>query len=637
MNPKHLAEQTIPQHQLDAFFAGNCSDAYNLFGCHYRQSLGGWQFTLWAPHARAVSVVGDFNGWNPSAHPMTSVGSGIWTVLVPEAYGGNVYKYRIIGPDGGAVEKADPYAIHCETGPRTGSKVWLRETLPWNDREYMTQRKQRNPFESPMSIYEVHLGSWKLPWDGSLPNFRQLGHLLAEYCTDMGYTHVELMPVTEFPYDPSWGYQVTGYFAPTSRYGTPEDFADLVNTLHQAGIGVLMDWVPAHFPKDLHGLGRFDGAALYENQHPMMAEHPDWGTYIFDYANGAVRSFLISSAAWFLDRFHIDGIRVDAVSSMLYLDFGRQPGQWIPNRDGGNINYDAVFFLQRLNEELHRLFPDTLVIAEESTAFPKLTEPVALGGLGFDFKWNMGFMHDTLDYMALDPVYRKYHHGQIKQSMSYAFSEKYILPYSHDEVVYGKGSMPNKMSGDYYQKFHSLRTLLGFMFAHPGKKLLFMGIDIGQFDEWNFKSQLQWNLLEYSMHSGLQAYVRCLNQLYTATPALYEIERSWSGFTWLNDVDADSSALAFLRTAKDSSKLVVTCNFTPVRQDFFQIGLPGAGELTPILNSDDSGFGGIGVQIGSRCPARREPFCGQPWSARVSLPPMSCVYYSYDTKEISET
>lgn len=629
MDQYALAEKYIDKQRLYHFNDGNASDAYDTFGCHWIEPEGCWRFVVWAPHAKNVSVIGDFNGWNGQA--MIPLDCGVWAAFLSEAYPGNVYKYRIETWDGRMVEKADPFAFHCETGPLTGSKVWPMEPLDWHDSKFLKQRNKADPFSSPMSIYEVHIASWKTRWDNRPVNYREVADLLAEYCTDMGYTHVELLPITEFPYDPSWGYQVTGYFAPTSKYGTPEDFAYLVDTLHKAGIGVIIDWVPAHFPKDAHGLAQFDGQPLFESDDPVMSERPDWGTLVFDYTKGGVRSFLMSSAAWFFDRYHIDGIRVDAVASMLYLDFGREPGQWVPNWDGGNWDHNAIYFIRRFNEELHRRFPHCLVIAEESTAFPKLTEPVALGGLGFDYKWNMGFMHDTLKYMALDPVYRKYHHDQIKFSMCYAFSEKYVLPYSHDEVVYGKGSMMGKMAGDYYQKFHSLRALWGFMYAHPGKKLMFMGCEIGQFDEWNFRSQIQWNLLEYPMHSGMQNYVRHLNRFYRDNPALFEQDQSWEGFTWLNDMDYNRSCLAFLRTARDGKKVVAVCNFTPVQVDFFQLGLPGPGVLTEALNSDDVQFGGVGVHNAAPCEAYEEPFCGQPWSTRVTVPPMSCVYYNFES------
>lgn len=634
-----LAEKYIDKQNLYRFKDGNASDAYETFGCRAIPEEHCYRFVVWAPSAKSVSVIGDFNGWNGDANPMIPLECGVWAAFIPEAYPGNVYKYRITTWDGRVLEKADPFAFHCETGPKTGSKVWPMEKLDWHDGDYMRQLKKKNPFASPMSIYEVHLPSWKKPWDGSVINYREAGHLLTEYCTDMGYTHVELLPITEYPYDPSWGYQVTGYFAPTSKHGTPEDFAYFVDTLHQAGIGVIIDWVPAHFPKDAHGLAKFDGGPLFESADPVMSEHPDWGTLIFDYTKGEVRSFLMSSAALFLDRYHIDGLRVDAVASMLYLDFGRKPGEWTPNWDGGNIDHNAIYFLQRFNEEIHRRFHYALVIAEESTAYPKITEPVALGGLGFDFKWNMGYMHDTLNYMQLDPIYRKYHHDQIKFSMAYAFSEKYILSYSHDEVVYGKGSMINKMAGDYYQKFHSLRTLWGFTFAHPGKKLMFMGSEFGQFREWAFRDQLDWFLLGENMHGAMQNYVRELNKFYRSTPALYEIEQSWDGFTWLNDTDAERSCLVFMRTAKDGSRIVAAVNFTPVRQDFFPLGLPGPGTLTEALNSDDVRFGGTGVHNMGMIKAVEEPFCGQPWSARITMPPMSCVYYTVEpeAEAVTET
>lgn len=635
MDIRALAEKYVDRTNVYFFNEGNASDAYKTFGCQYLSEEQCYQFAVWAPNAASVSVIGDFNGWNGNANPMLRIEGGVWVTYIKEAYHGNRYKYRVTTWSGEVLEKADPYARYNEAGPRTASIVWKTEPFAWHDDGFMAKRKSMDKFDSPISIYEVHFGSWKKSSnpDAIYPNYREVAHELADYCKDMGYTHVELMPITEYPYDPSWGYQVTGYFSPTSKYGTPEDFAYFVDTLHSAGIGVIMDWVPAHFPKDAHGLARFDGTALYEDTDPLMAEHPDWGTLIFDYAKPGVRSFLMSSAAFFLDIYHIDGIRMDAVASMLYLDFGRQPGQWRPNWEGGNINYNSIHFLRRFNEEIHRRFYDTLIIAEESTAFPKITEPVALDGLGFDYKWNMGYMHDTLAYMQEDPIYRKYHHDQIKFSLCYAFSEKYILAYSHDEVVYGKGSMINKMSGDYYQKFHSLRTLWGFTFAHPGKKLMFMGSEFAQFNEWDYKKELDWSSLGFNMHQTMQNYVRALNHFYTSTPALYEQDRGWNGFTWLNDTDAERSALAFMRTAKDGTKVVAVCNFVPVRQDNFHIGLPCAGTLCVALNSDDQQFGGLSTPISETVDTVNEPFCGQPYSATLTVPPMSCVYYYFDDRK----
>ncbi|MBP3653880.1 MAG: 1,4-alpha-glucan branching protein GlgB [Oscillospiraceae bacterium] len=638
MDIRALAEKYVDRTNIYYFNEGNSSDAYKTFGCRYLPEEECYRFVVWAPNAVSVSVIGDFNGWKPDANPMIRVEGGVWVTFIPEAYHGNKYKYRITTWSGEVLEKADPYAYHCETGPLTGSVVWKMDPFQWHDQEFMAKRKKMDKFDSPISIYEVHLGSWKKPSnpEARYPNYHELANDLAAYCTDMGYTHVELLPITEYPYDPSWGYQVTGYFAPTSKYGTPEDFAYMIDTLHQAGIGVIVDWVPAHFPTDAHGLAKFDGTALYEDTDPVMAEHPDWGTLIFDYAKPGVRSFLMSSAAHLLDVYHVDGIRMDAVASMLYLDFGRGPGQWKPNWEGTNINYNSIHFLRRFNEEIHRRFHDVMIIAEESTAFPKITEPAALGGLGFDYKWNMGYMHDTLKYMQIDPIYRKYHHDQIKFSMCYAFSEKYVLAYSHDEVVYGKGSMLDKMSGDYYQKFHSLRSLWGFTYAHPGKKLMFMGSEFGQLPEWDYTDEIQWDSLNFNMHYTMQNYVRTLNKFYAATPALYEQDRGWEGFTWLNDTDADRSTLAFMRNSKKGDHIIAVVNFTPVKQIGFCLGLPCDGTLKVALNSDDVQFGGLGEEIPETYSAFEESFCGQPWRAYVDVPPMSCVYYTFEKAPVKE-
>ena len=549
MDQRELTEKYVPSDDIYLFNTGNAQRAYIALGCHYIPECALHRFCVWAPHAREVSVVGDFNGWDGSATPMCRRDDGVWCAFVPGLKDGDIYKYRVVSAEGREVLKADPFAFHAETGPGTASKVWEIEGWDWQDGKYMSRRASRDALRSPMSIYEVHLGSWRLHDGEVYPNYRRVADELADYCLQMGYTHVELLPVTEYPFEGSWGYQVTGYFAPTSRYGTPQDFMYFVDKLHGEGIGVIVDWVPAHFPRDEHGLRLFDGTPCFECSERRMAEHPDWGTMIFDYGKPQVQSFLVSSAMFFFDKYHIDGIRADAVSSMLYLDYGRRSGEWTPNRDGGNINYGAVDFLRKLNSTVLTSYPGAVTIAEESTAFPLVSRPPDVGGLGFTFKWDMGFMHDTLDYMALDPYFRSYNHNRLTFSMMYAFSENFILAFSHDEVVHGKASMVNKMWGDYDTKFASLRALYGYQFAHPGKKLMFMGGEFAQFIEWNYKQQLDWMLLDFPKHRGMFDYVRDLNHIYASTPALYRIDDSWDGFTWLNVDDSARSSVAFMRRA----------------------------------------------------------------------------------------
>ena len=575
--------------------------------------------------------MGDFNGWDTAATPMDRLPDGTWVQTVDGLHDGALYKYAVTGADGQTVLKADPFAAHCETGPATASKVWSLEGYVWHDRSYLRRRAERDVYRAPMSIYEVHLGSWRRPETG-LPWYRSVADELADYCREMHYTHVELLPVTEYPYDGSWGYQVTGYYAPTSRYGTPQDFMYFVDKLHRAGIGVIMDWVPAHFPKDAHGLARFDGTRLYECEEARMAEHPEWGTLIFDYAMPEVQSFLISSAMLFFDRYHIDGIRVDAVSSMLYLNYARRDGEWTPNRDGGNINLGAVAFLQKLNTTLLTAWPGCMTIAEESSAYPGVTKPPYDGGLGFSFKWDMGFMHDTLDYLELDPYFRKYHHDKLTFSMMYAFSENFILAFSHDEVVHGKKSMLDKMYGTYEQKFAALRALYGYQFAHPGKKLTFMGSEFGQFIEWNYKQGLDWLLLDYPMHKAMQRWCSALNACYHSSRALWDIDDGWDGFTWLNVDDAERSAIAFLRAARNGRRVVCVCNFTPVRYDDFVIGLPKRGVLRELLSSDAEDFGGTGIRNAPEIRSEDAPFGALPCSARVTLPPLSTVYFTFTNR-----
>ena len=630
MDQRELTEKYVPSDDIYLFNTGNAQRAYITLGCHYIPECALHRFCVWAPHAHEVSVVGDFNGWDGSATPMCRRDDGVWCAFVPGLKDGDIYKYRVVSAEGREVLKADPFAFHAETGPGTASKVWEIEGWDWQDGKYMSRRASRDALRSPMSIYEVHLGSWRLHNGEVYPNYRRVADELADYCLEMGYTHVELLPVSEYPFEGSWGYQVTGYFAPTSRYGTPQDFMYFVDKLHGEGIGVIVDWVPAHFPRDEHGLRLFDGTPCFECSERRMAEHPDWGTMIFDYGKPQVQSFLVSSAMFFFDKYHIDGIRADAVSSMLYLDYGRRSGEWTPNRDGGNINYGAVDFLRKLNSTVLTSYPGAVTIAEESTAFPLVSRPPDVGGLGFTFKWDMGFMHDTLDYMALDPYFRSYNHNRLTFSMMYAFSENFILAFSHDEVVHGKASMVNKMWGDYDTKFASLRALYGYQFAHPGKKLMFMGGEFAQFIEWNYKQQLDWMLLDFPKHRGMFDYVRDLNHIYASTPALYRIDDSWDGFTWLNVDDSARSSVAFMRRAPRSrSYLVCALNFTPVPYEDFVIGLPRRGKLSELINSDDVKYGGSGVHNAPEISSGDEPFAGLPHSARIKLPPMSAVWFRF--------
>ena len=605
---------------LERFCRGECTDAYRLFGAHYVD----WdtcRFTVWAPRAQSVALVGDFNSWCPE--PMQRLDCGAWTLVRGGVHDGHVYKYEITTAQGWTIQKSDPFASHWETCPGNGSKVWGIDGYGWHDADWLARRRQTDALHAPMSVYEVHLGSWRAPAPGArYPNYREMAEQLADYCRDMGYTHVELLPLTEYPYEPSWGYQVTGYFAPTSRYGTPQDFMAFVDRLHAGGVGVILDWVPAHFPRDDFGLAYFDGTPTYERDDPDMAAHPDWGTLIFDYEKPAVQSFLRSSAAMFLDEYHVDGLRVDAVSSMLYLGFGRN-GQFRHNRYGGDIDIGAVELLRRINADAHER--GAITIAEESTAYPHVTGEE---GLGFTFKWDMGFMHDMLDYMELDPLWRSGSHNKLTFSMMYAFSEAFVLAFSHDEVVHGKKSMIEKMAGGYDMKFASLRTLYGFQFAHPGKKLCFMGSDFGQFIEWDDRKALDWFLLDFPRHAELQRWYRELNRFYVSRPAFWERDTDWSGFDWLNVDDADRSAVAFARIAGNGETVVCLCNFTPMTWEM-QIALPGAGTLRRALDSDEYCFGGTGARDDTPIRAVPEPFLDHSHSALVPLPPLSCAYYDF--------
>ena len=622
-------EKLIDMDEIYLFNIGEAQQAYAVFGCHHISELNAHRFMVYAPNARKVSVVGDFNNWDPSSNPMEKLHQGVYVAFVSGLKDGDCYKYCIVGCDGKTVYKADPFAFHAEVRPATACKVWSLNYM-WQDSAYMERRATRDVQRRPMCIYEMHLGSWRTKEGYNFASLREMADSLSDYLVEMGFTHVELLPITEYPFDGSWGYQVTGFYAVTSRYGTPQDYMYFVDTMHAKGIGVIVDWVPAHFPKDEHGLARFDGTCLYEHQNPMQANHPQWGTLIFNYSRPEVVSFLVSSAMMFFDVYHVDGIRVDAVTSMLYLNYARNEGEYVPNEHGGNIDLHAVAFLKKLNAVILTRYPGALTIAEESTSYPSITKPPYDGGLGFVFKWNMGFMHDTLDYMSMDHYFRQFHHNKLTFSMCYAFSENFILPYSHDEVVHGKKSLLNKMFGTYDEKFASLRALLGFMYAHPGKKLLFMGSEFGQFIEWDEKKQLDWFLLDYERHRQMQKYVKALNAFYTQSPALYEVDDSWDGFMWLNVDDAQKSALCFMRRSAGGAAQSCVCafNFTPVNIDHFRIGLPYEGMLREAFSSDSTAFGGEG-RDNKPIAVRQEGFGGLPYSAEISLPPLSAVYYDF--------
>jgi 1,4-alpha-glucan branching enzyme len=618
---------------LYLFNEGTHSRLYEKLGSH-RIRVGrktGTYFAVWAPDAVQVSVVGDFNGWEPGKNPLHPKGqSGVWEGTVLEGLKkGSIYKYHIVSRfDDHAVLKADPFAVYSEVPPKTGSVVWPLD-YEWNDQEWMESRKDRNSLESAISIYEVHLGSWKrVPEEENRPlTYRELALNLSDYVKGMGFTHVELLPIMEHPFGGSWGYQSTGYFAPTSRFGTPEDFMFLVDCLHQNGVGVILDWVPSHFPTDEHGLGYFDGTHLYEHADDRKGFHPDWSSYIFNYGRNEVRSFLLSSANSWLARYHIDGIRVDAVASMLYLDYSREEGEWIPNEYGGNENIDAIEFLRQLNRMVYEEFGDVQTIAEESTAWPMVSRPTYLGGLGFGMKWDMGWMHDTLEYMSKDSVHRKFHQNNLTFRMLYAFQENFVLPLSHDEVVHGKGSLLGKMTGDDWQKFANLRTLFGYMYAQPAKKLLFMGGELGQWSEWNHESSVEWHLTKYPLHAGLQLWVTDLNRLYREEPALHELDFSSSGFEWVDCGDSDQSVISLLRWGKSEADVVlVACNFTPVPRHNYRVGVPFKGAWKEILNSDGRDYGGSGQGNLGSVEAIPIPFHGRPYSINLTLPPLAAVF-----------
>jgi 1,4-alpha-glucan branching enzyme len=617
---------------LHLFNEGNHVRLYDRLGAHPITGDGaeGVYFAVWAPNAEAVHVMGDFNGWSRSAHPLRPrASSGIWEGFIPGVAKGSIYKYFIASRHAGyRVEKADPFAVYYEMPPRTGSVVWDLD-YEWHDSQWMSSRHTRNGSRAPLSIYEVHLGSWmRVPDDGNRSlNYTELATRLADYVEQLGFTHVELLPVMEHPFFGSWGYQTTGYFAPSSRYGTPQEFMALVDQLHQRGIGVILDWVPSHFPSDEHGLGYFDGTHLYEHEDQRKGFHPDWKSLIFNYGRNEVRSFLLSSALFWLDHYHVDGLRVDAVASMLYLDYSRAEGEWIPNQYGGRENLEAISFLRRLNEDVYAAFPDVQTIAEESTSWPMVSRPTYAGGLGFGMKWDMGWMHDTLQFMARPPIYRGYHHNEITFRMVYAFHENFVLPLSHDEVVHGKGSLFGKMPGDDWQKFANLRLLYGYMFGQPGKKLMFMGDEIAQWSEWRHDSSIEWHALEFAPHRGVQNWVTDLNALYRATSALHTRDFEPSGYTWIDGGDTQNSVLSWIRSGESTEDIVAGIfNFTPVPRQGYEIGVPVGGQWREMLNSDSEHYGGSGVGNPAIIEARSESRHGSSHSLSLTLPPLGALF-----------
>jgi 1,4-alpha-glucan branching enzyme len=614
---------------LHLFGEGRHWHAYHFLGAHPRDAEGvaGVQFAVWAPNAERVSVVGDFNDWDGRAHPMrVRGGSGVWELFIPEIPTGGYYKFELRDRQGNILVKIDPYSRAFQCRPETAGIVCAESSYRWDDQEWMQARPKADWLRRPVSIYELHLGSWQTAADGSFLSYRELAERLADYVREAGFTHIELLPITEHPLDASWGYQTTGYFAPTSRFGTPDDFRYFVDHLHQQGIGVILDWVPAHFPRDTFALARYDGSALYEHADPRLGEHRDWGTLIFNYGRNEVKNFLLSSALYWLEEFHLDGLRVDAVASMLYLDYSRQPGDWIPNKFGGNENLEAVEFLRQLNTVTHEQHPGSLMIAEESTAWPAVSRPTYVGGLGFSMKWNMGWMHDTLSYMSKDPIYRHYHHDKLTFGLIYAFSENFVLPFSHDEVVHGKRSLLDRMPGDAWQKFASLRLLLTFMFTYPGKKLLFMGSEFGQGKEWSFEQALDWHLLERPEHKGVRDLVADLNRLYRASPALYEVDFQDLGFGWIDCHDSSQSVLSYLRKSRSGESIVAAIfNFTPIPRTNYRIGVPLAGFYREAINSDATVYGGTNMGNEGGMEAEPMSWMGRPHSLPITLPPLGAV------------
>jgi len=620
----------ITDFELHLHTEGTHYEAYRMLGAHLAEADGvkGVRFAVWAPNAESVTVAGEFNQWDTRRHPMRRRNGGVWEIFIPELGDGTAYKYNVRSRFAAYQQlKADPYAFESEIPPKSASVVWNIEKYEWRDAAWMEQRGRTEWLKAPVSIYELHVESWMRGPQGQFLSYRELAVNLVEYVKRMGYTHIELLPIMEHPFSGSWGYQVIGYFAPTSRFGTPEDFMYFVDRCHQEGIGVLVDWVPAHFPRDAHGLVYFDGTALYEHSDPRKGEQKDWGTLIFNYGRNEVRSFLISNAMFWLKKYHIDGLRVDAVASMLYLDYSRKAGEWVPNQYGGNENLEAIDFIRRFNELAHTV-PGAITIAEESTAFPGVSKPVYLNGLGFTMKWNMGWMHDMLNYFSQNPVYRKYHHNNITFSMLYAFTENFVLPISHDEVVHGKGSLINKMPGDEWQQFANVRAFLAYMYAHPGKKLLFMGQEIGQHEEWNHNEGRRWDLLTFDYHRKLQFLVEELNRLYRASPALFQVDFHHAGFEWVDFRDVEHSVIAFLRRAEDPKDfLLFCCNFTPVVHEKHLIGVPEEGVYEEVLNTDSHLFGGSNLGNAGWVASRPVAQHNRPQSIGITLPPLAVVAF----------
>lgn len=607
---------------------GNHFEKYRILGAHVREHEGVWGvgFAVWAPAADRVSVIGNFNHWDGREHQMRVRGStGTWEVFIPSLCEGEVYKFEIRARNGDVFEKVDPYAQQMEVRPKTACIVHDPKKFTWDDAGWMTNRPENQALDKPMNIYEVHLGSWRKGESGEYLNYRELAHQMVEYCQWMGYTHIELLPITEHPFDGSWGYQTVGYFAPTSRFGTPDDFRYFVDFCHQHGLGIFLDWVPGHFPKDAHGLARFDGTPLYEHADPRMGEHKDWGTYIFNFGRNEVRNFLIASALFWLDEYHLDGLRVDAVASMLYLDYSREEGEWTPNKYGGRENLEAVEFLKQFNHLVHERHPGAVTMAEESTSWPMVSRPTYLGGLGFTMKWNMGWMNDTLSYFEQDPIHRSYHQDQLTFSIMYAYSENFILPFSHDEIVHGKGSMPGKMPGDDWQRFANLRALYAYMFTHPGKKLQFMGTEFGQWPEWDHDVSISWDQSNFMPHRGLQLMMRDMNHLYRDIPALYEVDFEAHGFEWIDCNDAAHSTISYIRRDKHGGFIVVVLNLTPVPRDNYRLGVPESGYYREVMNTDSELYGGGNIGNVGGVDSDDFAWMNKPYSVRLTLPPLSCV------------
>jgi len=624
----------LTEQDLYLFNEGRNYRTYEKLGAHLTSQNGepGTSFSVWAPNVKAVSLIGSFNGWDPRSHPLRARGSsGIWEGFIPGVTKGSIYKFHIVSNHHGhVVDKADPFGILHEKPPRTASVVWDLE-YQWTDQDWMKNRQAKNSLQAPICIYEVHLGSWMREEHNRPLTYREIAPRLADYVRHMHFTHVQFLPVMEHPFYGSWGYQTTGYFAPTARYGTPQDFMYLVDYLHQAGIAVILDWVPSHFPSDEHGLAYFDGTHLFEHADSRMGFHPDWKTQIFNYGRNEVRSFLLSSAMFWLDKYHADGLRVDAVASMLYRDYSRKEGEWLPNKYGGRENLEAIDFLRQLNQEVYKEYPGIQTIAEESTSWPMVSRPIYLGGLGFGLKWDMGWMHDTLKYFALDPIHRKYHHTQLTFRMLYGFTENFVLPLSHDEVVHGKGSLIGKMAGDEWQKFANLRLLFGYMYAQPGKKLLFMGDEFGQVREWGHDSSLEWQVLQYPVHSGMLSWVEQLNRLYASEPALHELDTDPQGFEWIDCNDSVASTISLVRKAKSSKQqIVVVCNFTPVPRIGYRLGVPAGGFWRELLNSDAKEYGGSGMGNFGGVLAEKQEVHGRSYSLNLTLPPLAAVFLKAD-------